>query len=148
MGVWESGWKKKDKKVSISLENSVTVSEPFCNCEKEIKDMVGKELWCKTLKRAEIREAVKHKKPRMSAEKSRQRTKTGNLCKSMWYKYVGSTGSQTQEHPKLYQHATAELMSLLFNSSVPWHIFVQSCHGPYGSHVNRSLFSSTGILKE
>lgn len=44
MGVWESGWKKKDKKVSISLENSVTVSEPFCNYEKEIKDMVGKEL--------------------------------------------------------------------------------------------------------
>lgn len=63
------------------------------------------------LKRVEIREAVKHKQPRMSGEKSRQRTKTGNLCKSGWYKYVGSTGSQTQEHPKLYQHATAELLS-------------------------------------
>lgn len=70
-------------------------------------------------KRAEIREAVKCKEPSMSGEKSRQRAKTGNLCKSVWYKCVGSTGSQTQEHPKLYQHATAELMSLLFNSSVP-----------------------------
>lgn len=35
-----------------------------------------------------------------------------------------------------------------FNASVPWHILVQSCHGPYGSQVNWSLFSSTGILKE
>lgn len=44
MGVWERGWKEKDKKVSISLENSVTVRDPFCNCEKEIKDVVGEEL--------------------------------------------------------------------------------------------------------
>ena len=111
MRVRESGWKAKDKKASNSLENSVTARDPFYNCKKEVKDVVGKELWWKVLKRVEIREAVKHKQPRMSGEKSRQRTKTGNLCKSGWYKYVGSTGSQTQEHPKLYQHATAELLS-------------------------------------
>lgn len=39
-------------------------------------------------------------------------------------------------------------LGLLFKARVPWHILVQSCHGPYGSQENRSRLSSMGMLKE
>ena len=65
------------------------------------------------MKRVEIREAVKYKNQRISGEKSRKRKKTENLCMSVWCTCVDSTGSQTQEYPKLYQHA--ELNFCLFH---------------------------------
>lgn len=101
------------------------------------------------LEREETDEAVKYQKPWMGRKVGGK--KVGNPC------YVRAVmcvcrhlGDSVGRQPRKYSipACTGKLLSLSLNTSVPWHILVQSCHGPYGSHVTRSFFSSTGILKE